>query len=131
MKIQREFQLQKMVAQYLRTAYKGVHFLSDVRAALKLTIPQQVRSKTVQADDFACPDMVIFEARNGKHGLFLELKAETPYKKNGELKSSEHLERQAATIESLRAKGYAAGFCWDFDRARTIIDRYLKGEFKV
>ncbi len=132
MKNQPEYQLQKMIAEYLRTAYKGVFFLSDVRASLKLTIPQQVRSKAIQADGFACPDMMIFEARGDWHGMFLELKAESPYKKlNGELKKDEHLERQAETLIKLQEKGYHADWYWTFEEARERIDWYLRGSTKT
>jgi hypothetical protein len=127
MKAQPEFQLQKMIAQYLRTAHKGVHFLSDVRAALRLTIPQQVRAKSIQADNFACPDMVIFEPRLPHYcGMFLELKAESPFKRDGMLKKDNHIQRQYSDILSLRIKHYHADFYWDFEVARSAIDAYLK-----
>ena len=126
MKAQPEFQLQCAIAEYLRTAYPKVKFLSDVRAALKLTIPQQVRSKKVQADNFACPDMVIFAARKGYHGMFLELKAQTPFKKDGALKTDPHLARQDEAIYGLMEEDYYAHFYWDFDTAKDTIDWYLK-----
>jgi hypothetical protein len=126
MKQQREYNLQKAIAQYLRTAHKKVMFLSDARAALRLTIPQQVRAKAIQADGFHCPDMVLFEPRGGYCSAFLELKAESPFKQDGTLKKSEHLERQWATIERLRKAGFYAEMVWDFDQAREMIDGYLK-----
>lgn len=124
-KAQPEFQLQSAVAEYLRTAHKGVLFLSDVRASMKLTIPQQVRSKKIQADDFAMPDMVIFEARHGYHGMFLELKAESPRKKDGGLKAGDHLARQYRDILALRERGYYADFYWDMDDVIEHIRWYL------
>lgn len=126
MKQQPEYQLQCQIAEYLRRQYPRVMFLSDVRASLKLTIPQQVRSKKVQADGFACPDLMIFAVSSGWHGLFLELKAETPFKKDGTLFKSEHLASQQETIDRLREAGYCAGFCWDFGMAKVAIDTYLK-----
>ncbi len=126
MKQQREFELQKMIAQYLRTAFPKVKFLSDVRASTRLTIPQQVRQKAVQADGFACPDMIIFAVRHGDAGLFLEIKAESPFKRDGSLKKSDHLGAQYRALSELLAEGYRASFVWNFDRARTLIDWYLK-----
>lgn len=122
-----------MIAEYLRTAYKGVFFLSDVRASLKLTIPQQVRSKAIQADGFACPDMMIFEARGDWHGMFLELKAESPFRKANpyELKAGQHLQRQDETLRQLQEKGYFAEFYWTFEDARKRIDWYLRGSTKA
>lgn len=126
MKAQPEYQLQKALAEYLRKGYPSVLFLSDVRASLRLTIPQQLRAKAIQADNFACPDMVIFEARGDWHGMFMELKADSPYKKNGDLKKDSHLERQADALIALQEKGYHADWYWTFDEARKQIDWYLK-----
>lgn len=128
MKNQPEYQLQKMIAEYLRTAYKGVFFLSDVRASVKLTLPQAMRSKAIQADGFACPDMMIFEARGDWHSALMELKAESPYKRNGDLKLDAHLERQADTIRKLREKNFHADFYWDFEQAKKFLDWYLRGK---
>ncbi len=124
-KNQPEFNLQCAIAEYLRRVYPHVKFLSDVRASLKLTIPQQVRSKRIQADGFACPDLMIFAVRGNYGGMLLELKAESPFRKDGLLKVDPHLARQADAIEALQAEGYHADFYWDIDTAMTAIDRYL------
>lgn len=125
-KQQPEFLLQCQVAEYLRTQYKNVMFLSDVRASLRLTIPQQVRQKKLQADNFAMPDMVIFYPKGGFHGLFLEFKAETPFKKDGTVKKNDHLKNQMAAMRRLRDLNYLAAFVWDFDRTKEFIDTYLQ-----
>jgi hypothetical protein len=122
---QPEWALQVQICDYLRRAYPNVRFLSDVKAAVKLTIPQSVRLKKVQADDFACPDLMIFAARHGKHALFMELKASSPFKQDGTLRTDEHLSRQMAALKALVAEGYWASFVWDFDTARASIDWYL------
>lgn len=124
-KNQPEYELQAQVAEYLRTAYPKVKFLSDVRASLKLTGAQQMRAKRIQADNFACPDMVIFAANDYYHGLFLEFKAESPFKKNGDLKSGDHLFRQAFALVELKHQGYHAEFYWTFEDAGKCIDWYL------
>ncbi len=126
MRAQPEYQLQVLIADYLRRAYRDVPFLSDVRAATRLTIPQQVRSKKVQADGFACPDLIIFKPMKGKSGKFMELKAETPFRKDGFLKLDPHLSRQMDAINRLRELNYEADFYWDFDAARAAIDWYLR-----
>lgn len=125
MKQQPEFQLQAAIAEYLRKCHPKVMFLSDVRASLKLTIPQQVRSKKIQADNFACPDMMIFQPAGGYHGMFMELKAETPFKVDGFLKSGEHLQNQGLAILRLKSLGYHAEFYWDLDNALRQIQLYL------
>lgn len=124
-KQQPEFELQKLVTGYLNYRYPDVLFLSDVRASLKLTIPQAVRSKQIQHASFACPDMVIFEPRGAYHGMFLELKAKSPYLKDGKLSTDAHIQAQAAAMERLTAKGYHCGFYWDFDQIVRAIEEYL------
>lgn len=125
-KAQPEFELQKQIAQYLRLQYPKVMFLSDVKAAVKLTIQQAVRLRSVQANnDFACPDLMIFAMRKGYGGLFLELKVKSPFLKSGLLSSDAHIQRQGETIDRLRLNGYAAEFVWSFGQAKVTIDGYL------
>ena len=128
MKHQPEFILQCQVCEYLRIAYPATLFLSDTIAAVKLTIPQAARNKKVQKQGFKCPDLIILEPKGKYHGLFIELKTETPYKLNGEIKASkdDHLKKQAETIERLNKLGYRALFLWDFDTIKKEIDSYLE-----
>lgn len=126
MKNQPEFQLQKQVCEYLRIQYPEVLFMSDTVASVKLTFPQMARNKQIQKSSFHCPDLIIFEPRGGCHGLFIELKAVSPFKKNGDLKTSSHINNQYFTIKQLRNKGYEAYFCTGFDEAKEAIDNYLK-----
>lgn len=125
-KQQPEFQLQRQLCLYLKIQYKEILFLSDTIASVKLTIPQQMRNKSVQKPEFACPDLMILEPRNGFSGLFIELKVKSPFNKNGELLKSDHLENQQKTINELNKKGYKALFSWGFDKTKDIIDEYLK-----
>ena len=105
--------------------YPNVLFMSDTVAQVKLTMPQAVRNKAIQKPNFKCPDLIIFEPRGGNTGLFIELKTESPYKKNGELKSNEHLQGQFDTMQMLSIKGYVCDFAWTFDMAKKMIDDYL------
>lgn len=124
----REYQLQKAICQYLDLQFPDVLYLSDTVASVKLTIPQAARNKAIQKQGFKCPDLLILEPRNGWHGLFIELKTKSPFKKNGELLKNEHLEGQWETIEKLNRKGYKACFSWSFDQTKEIIDGYMKEE---
>lgn len=125
-KKQPEFALQSQICQWLSIQHPDILFLSDTVASIKLTIPQQVRNKKIQKEGFKCPDLLIFEPRGGYKGLFIELKVETPFKKNGELKKSDHLEGQQKSIDDLIKKGYKACFSWGFEQTKAIIDNYLK-----
>jgi hypothetical protein len=144
-KAQLEYQLQVQIADYLRSQYPNALFLSDTVASVKLTMPQAVRNKRVQNSNFKCPDLIILEIRQKEDfvptekpgftvsypkfaGLFIELKKETPYKLNGEIKSSQdnHLKLQWESILKLRERGYYADWCWTWESAKQLIDWYLK-----
>lgn len=128
MKQQKEYQLQSQLCQYLEMQYPAILFLSDTIAVLKLTGPQQIRNMRVQKKGFHCPDLLILEPRGIYSGLFIELKIETPYKKDGMIKASQndHLKLQQESIMTLNKKGYLSMFCWSFDQAKKEIDKYLK-----
>ena len=126
-KKQPEFLLQKQICQYLKNQYPKVIFLSDTIAIVKLTAPQALRNKKIQKSNFKIPDLLILEPKKEFHGLFIELKKETPFKKNGEIKASQndHLKKQLKSIEDLKNKGYNAQFSWSFEMTKKIIDNYL------
>lgn len=123
-----EFDLQVAVSKYLSHQYLNVLFISDTIANLKLTPMQAGRNKRIQKNGFKTPDLLILEARNGFNGLFIELKLETPFKKDGNIKASQndHLKGQLESIELLNSKGYKACFSWGFEMTKNIIDGYLK-----
>lgn len=123
-----EYDLQVAVCRYLSYQYQDVLFTSDTIANLKLTPIQAGRNKKIQKAGFSTPDLLILEPRNGFSGLFIELKLETPFKKNGAIKASKdnHLENQLNAIYTLKEKGYFCCFSWGFDMTKEIIDNYLK-----
>ena len=130
-KNQIEYQLQVAVCDYLKKQYPKVLFLSDTVASVKLTMPQAVRNKRIQNPNFKCPDLLILETKTTNlseyYGLFIELKKETPYKLNGEIKASQddHLKLQWESITKLRERGYYADWKWDFEEIKKLIDWYL------
>jgi hypothetical protein len=122
-----EYDLQVAVCRYLSYQYPDVLFTSDTIANLKLTQAQASRNKKIQKNGFKTPDILILEPKNNFCGLFIELKLETPFKKDGTIKASanDHLKGQLDTIEKLNAKNYYAVFSWGFDMTKEIIDNYL------
>ena len=119
-----EAQLQAMISRYISLQYPNVLFNVDL-SGIKLPIGLARKVAKLRSGR-AYPDMVIY-ARRGRNGaLFLELKKETPFKKNGGLKAGEHLHEQNDMIFRLQREGYAATFVWDFEQAKQIIDEYLK-----
>lgn len=126
MKQQQEYQLQKQVCAYISTQYPNVLFLSDTIASVSLTMPQAVRNKAIQKNGFKCPDLLILEPKKEYSGMFIELKKDSPYKKDGTLKKNKHLEYQEKSMQELRSKGYYCLFSWNFEQTKRIIDIYLK-----
>lgn len=122
----KEYHLQKQICEYIKLQYPNVYFYSDSVAAVKLTMGQAVRNKAIQNSNFKAPDIMVIQPSKHFHGLFMELKIESPYKKNGELYADEHLRGQAETIEKLKKLGYCADFIWSFDMAKSFIDNYMK-----
>ena len=123
-----EFELQVAVSRYLSYQYPEILFISDTIANMKLTPIQGARNKKIQKANFKTPDLLILEARNGFSGLFIELKLDTPFKKDGTIKAStkDHLKGQMESIELLNSKGYKSCFSWGFEMTKNIIDDYLK-----
>lgn len=62
------------------------------------------------------PDMCLPVARQGYHGLYIELKR----RKGGTVEPE-----QKEWIELLNAQGYKAEICRGFDEARAVIEEYL------
>lgn len=120
-----EYNLQKAVCRYLELRYKGVLYMSDTIANVRLTMQQAVRNKAIQKEGFKCPDLLILHPTKTYHGLFIELKIKSPWKKNGELLKNEHLEGQQRTIDELNELGYLACFSVGFEQTKQIIDNYL------
>jgi hypothetical protein len=122
-----EFAFQKLLCRYISVQYPNVLFIST-GTSLKLTAPQQARNGAIQKNGFAVPDLLILQPNKYYFGLCLELKIETPFKRDGTIKASknDHLKNQLETIEKLNALEYYAAFVWDFETAKKIIDDYLK-----
>lgn len=126
MKRQPEFQLQKAVTRYLSVQYPDVLFLSDTIANVKLTMSQAIRNKSIQKENFKCPDIIILKPNSVYHGLLLELKVKSPFKSDGTLLKNDHLQGQYNTIVQLNKLKYFACFVVGFDSAKAIIDNYMK-----
>jgi len=122
MKPERRLQLQ--VCEYLKTQYPKVIFWANDSGERKpmglAVLGKRMRSVS------KLPDMWISEARGGYHGLYIELKADSPYKKGSvELRKNEHNEAQSEMLEKLEAKGYRACFAWSLEMAIEIIKIYM------
>ena len=115
------------LVKYFKQVKRNVIYKFDLASDLRLTIQQASRnSKIGGAWSKGHPDLVIYEMRGRYGALFLELKAVTPYKKNGELKKNEHLKTQDWFHGELRKRGYKVEFSTGLEESIKKIEDYLK-----
>jgi len=110
---------QMEVISYLRRFYPGTLF--TISPIVKLSKGMAV--KMVRLGYTAgTPDIMIFEARKGLHGLFIEMKApKTETNAPGSATESQKI-FQAEAIK----RGYFYIFCFGAEEAKKAIDDYLK-----
>jgi hypothetical protein len=120
----READIHLAVVTYLKLSYPEILFRTDYSSGMRMSMFQAVRHKQLQSCR-AWPDIFIYYPTGGYHGLALELKRESPYKKDGTLKRNLHLEEQRLVLARLTTLGYKACFVVQFDEAKRIIDEYM------
>ena len=125
----KESNLEEMVAKYLQTKHKKIMFHFDLGAGNKKTKFQAVRAKKLHGKwSRGYCDLFIIQPNKYYSGLFIEIKTieGNPFKKDGTLKKSEHLETQAKFHDELKERGYHATFGVGFKAICEIIDEYLE-----
>jgi hypothetical protein len=124
MRSNKEYELAKAVATYLRLQYPKVIFHFDL-AGLNLSRAQAGMMKAIQGGR-GWPDLFIAEPKGEYSGLFIELKPDKTklHKTNGEFKTP-HLFEQMECINRLWGRGYKSAFGIGFDNTKKIIDNYM------
>ena len=120
--MKQEESLHIAICDYLKMQYPDVIFTSEA-SGIKLTIGQAVKLKRMRSGS-KLPDIWILEPKGNFHGLFLEVKAESPFRRDGSIKAG-HFAEQEDYLSKLRQKGYSAMFVWSFDHAKAAIDNYM------
>lgn len=125
MRANKEYQLYKDVAAYLRLQYPKVMYHFDL-TGVNLSRAQAGMTKAIQCSS-GYPDLFIAEPRKGSHGLYLELKAEGTrlFKRNLDF-ATVRLAQQSRVLYDLRQRGYDAWFAVGFEEAKRLIDEYLR-----
>jgi hypothetical protein len=123
--MRKEDSLAQQVATYLNTQYPKVIYHFDTGSGGRTTIGLAMRNKRLNKWR-GYPDLFICECKGLYGGLFIELKAESIFKKDGELKKNAHIEEQRDVLNNLMSKGYYAMFGVGFEDCKRIIDEYLK-----
>jgi hypothetical protein len=119
----KESVLHKQITDWIIEALPSVVFNTD-SSGIKLSQGLAVQiSKLRSGNGF--PDISIYEQGSLGTALFLEVKTETPYKKDGTLKKDVHLEAQAEMHKRLIERGYYACFVWSLEMAQDILRKHL------
>jgi uncharacterized Zn finger protein len=106
---------QEALVTYLQLQYKDVRYCASLGGQYQHYQSQRAKAiRTGYVKGF--PDLQITEARQGYHGLFIELKT-----KIGRL-----TKHQQQWIDDLNERGYLAKCCKGLEEAMDVIDRYLK-----
>ena len=152
-KATKESNVQLKVCKYLKDNYPNVIFMCDLASGMNLGqaiggMNSRMRSSRGQPDLFiAAVKKTVVKLGGSEHmkiessvydkcGLFIEIKRDSVYKKDGTLKSQkikdkktglyyDHLKEQEEILQQLRKQGYKAEFGCGFEECKKIIDEYL------
>lgn len=123
MRNNKEYILAKQIAQFMRYQYPKIIYHFDL-AGLNLSRAQAGMMKAIQGKR-GFPDLFIAQANECYHGLFLELKTVSPFKKDGTIKKDKHLEEQDEMHIKLRSEGYCTKFVVGYEETEQAIKYYL------
>ena len=122
----KEEKIQIAISKYIKNQYPNIIFTAE-SSGVRLPMGLAVKVKK-QRSKHKHLDLIILEPRCEYHGLILELKKsrDEVFKKNGEMRDVEHIQKQWETIQLFRSKGYFSGWGLGFDETKKVIDNYMK-----
>lgn len=123
----KETDIYKALSTYLNLKHKGLIWRFDFSAGTKMSIGQAISHKSMNPHR-GFPDFFLAEPKGVYHGLYIEIKkvGESPFKKDGLIKSNEHLKQQQDMLQKLHTKGYMTLFCTGLDECIKTIENYLQ-----
>lgn len=113
-----EKELMNAVCKYLRQ--RGYLFYGDFAAGMYLSM-YQARLVARYRSCIGLPDVVVFHRTEQYVGFAFELKKQSPYKKNGELRKDAHIAEQHKVLQRLREMGWYADFVWNLEQVKKIL----------
>ena len=112
-----EERLQSEVIKYIQLQYPKARYCASLGGQYQPFQSQRNRARrTGYSKGF--PDLFIYEARNGYHGLALEIKT---------IKGRATKE-QKEWIKNLNDRGYFAAVCTGFDEFEKVFNQYFNNE---
>ena len=123
-----EYDIQCAFVRGMALRHPNVLVFSDTAAHIGKTLFQQIRANKLSSQGEKWPDIFIAQPSGKYAGMYIEFKAETPYKKDGAtLLKNEHIETQAKTMQKLPERGYfVPDFIWSTETAMAQVDWYLR-----
>lgn len=118
-----ERRLQLQICAFMQTQYKDVIFWAN-DSGEKKPMGLAILAKRMRSGS-KIPDLWISEARGEFHGLYIELKAESPYLQSGKLSTAKHVQAQNEMLDRLIDKGYMACFAWTLEGAIATVRNYM------
>tara|TARA_R110000764_G_scaffold27224_1_gene64649 strand:- start:469 stop:798 length:330 start_codon:yes stop_codon:yes gene_type:complete len=105
--------LQVAVCNFLAFKYPNIFFNGSAGGMRTyLSVAKRMKATGYKA---GFPDLFIYEARNGYHGLAIELKVKGNYASD----------KQKLVLGKLKDSGYRTEICTGFDHVANTIDEYL------
>jgi hypothetical protein len=115
---------QQIFCKYMNDKYPKLIFLSD-GSGLPMTTGQRIKWRKMRSDN-GFPDLMIFKAKGGFHGCFIELKkTDEKVVNNKGVPVSDHVMEQLTMIDRLTKEGYYARMCVGLEQAKACIDSYM------
>lgn len=124
-----ERDIYKLISKYMIIQYPEVIFRFDFAAGLFLNKFYAAQHSAINPIK-GFPDLFIAHSNLNYNGLFIEIKTQSsnPFKKNGEIKSGDHIKEQQLILDKLNSQKYYSTFGVGFDNCKTIIDNYMNNK---
>jgi len=121
-----ERRIHKRVVNYLRHSYPEVRFHTSLDGEA-MGHHQRIHVNALQYGQ-GFPDLMVYKGSGQHVGLALEIKKdnESPYKRDGTLKSGSHYVAQEGWIRYLRSQGWRAEFGVGYSQCIDIITEYFE-----
>lgn len=96
---------------------------------MRLTFGQIAKAKKTGGLKKGLPDFIFLKNNGSYSGLFIELKKESPFTKDGSLKKDDgHLELQRDVLHQLGMEGHYACFVWSLEQFKTLVTKYMENQ---
>lgn len=122
MPIQRERKEQEYLVQWFKLKYRDVLIAASANGGARN--PREAANMKREGVLAGIPDLQIFKACKGFHGLFIEMKAPAT---ESHVKGKVGMQ-QKVIIAKLNDEKYCAKVCYGWLEAKEIIDWYLKDD---